>query len=842
MNTLIQRAAAWLAAGMLLAATLPAHAESFAVNHPMTEKLIEFQVDLRPWDPFSDANKVGAPKEFGRGEVIRLVIQGAPHEGFHTYPLTRQIKQASGNSTALEIVDNGALKILGPPSATPPPAPANFLGEVVLEQSVPFVWTQDLYVRPDAAVGANHLHFTLKVQVCNDGGCHYGDHEFEIPFAIIDSPVVPPPADLDKRLQFTPPPPEMLNFQGKDYSVVPLAAEKLVAPPAPPPPAAVQPDRAPGVAADNARNSGHAAKDAPTGPVQIIRKDGARTTAPPPGGLWDLLFFMWQGIVFGAVSLLTPCVFPMIPITVSYFLKQAEKSGKPSPGTDAPRRTHSPLLMAAVYSSTIAVVLTVAGVLLLRLVQPFSQHWATNLVLGGLFVFFALSLFGMYDIVLPSGLGRLTAAGEGRGGLVGVVFMALTFTVISFACVAPFYGGFIALTASAASAADWIKLVLGALAFSVTFALPFFVLALFPSLLKALPKSGSWLNTVKVVMGFLELAAAFKFLRAAEINYFTVSQFLTYDLVLGIYIALAVACGLYLLGVYRLPHDHGAPESLSVPRLLFSIAFLGLALYLTPALFKTAVANPQQRVVERQVRPDGTVFAWLNAFLLPEKSDLPWVGDLRKGLQTAKAEDKLVFLDFTAQTCTNCKYNEDSIFTQKEVRDELDRYVLVHLYTDKVPPGYHSSTTGPQNQQMQADVFGSDQLPLYAILEPIDDDGSRAYLLGDAYPEGKINDVSGFAQYLQAAAERRRRRRRGLRRAASDPFILPPSPRFGGEGPGVRGDASETIPPHPQPLSPEGRGEEEVTAAPVQRRPRRSPATVRPSAGRRRRWPAPARP
>ena len=132
--------------------------------------------------------------------------------------------------------------------------------------------------------------------------------------------------------------------------------------------------------------------------------------------------------------------------------------------------------------------LTIAGVLLIPIVQPVSQHWATNLILGGLFVFFALSLFGMYDIVLPSGLGRLTSSGEGRGGLIGVVFMALTFTVISFACVAPFYGGFIALSASASSAGDWLKLVLGAVAFSVTFALPFFVLALFPSLLKALPK------------------------------------------------------------------------------------------------------------------------------------------------------------------------------------------------------------------------------------------------------------------------------------------------------------------------------------------------------------------
>ncbi len=215
-----------------------------------------------------------------------------------------------------------------------------------------------------------------------------------------------------------------------------------------------------------------------------------------------------------------------------------------------------------------------------------------------------------------------------------------------------------------------------------------------------------------------------------------------------------MACGLYLLGVYRLPHDHGAPESLSVPRLLFSIAFLGLALYLLPGLFKTPVENKElQRVQERQDRPDGTVFAWLDAFLLPEKSELAWVGDLQKGLQKAKAENKLVFLDFTAETCTNCKYNEASIFTKPEVENRLDKYVLVHLYTDKVPPEYDSSTTGPQNQKLQADVFGSDQLPLYAILQPLDDSGSKAYLVGLPYREGKINDVSGFTKYLQEALD-----------------------------------------------------------------------------------------
>ncbi len=733
---------------MLAVAGMPAHADSFAVNKPRAAPFIDFTVDLQPWNAFSDANKVGAPREFRRGEVIRLVIHGVPHKGYHTYPLTRQFKQATGNSAALQIEENDAFKILWPPTETPQPEPVMEPGAgAYLEHRQPFTWTQDLYISPDAKPQTEKLRFTIDhFQVCNDNGCYGPDpYQFEVPFTILDAPVVPPPSDLEQKLQFTPPRPETLNFQGKDLTVVSLlpAMKPGAAPPGAPP-----------VRADDNPKAVQPAPAAPTGPVTIIRKGGLGGPVSSGDGLWDLLGFMWQGVLWGAVSLLTPCVFPMIPITVSFFLKQSEKSSKPALAAGPVRRSHSPVLLAAIYSSTIAVVLTVAGVLLLRLVQPVSQHWATNLVLGGLFVFFALSLFGMYDIMLPSWLGRLTAGGEGRGGLLGVVFMALTFTIISFACVAPFYGGFIALTASASSATDWIKLALGALAFSVTFALPFFVLALFPSLLKALPKSGSWMNTVKVVMGFLELAAAFKFLRAAEINYSAQSQFLTYDLVLGVYIALSVACGLYLLGVYRLPHDHGAAESLSVPRLLFSIAFLGLALYLLPGLFKTPVENRElQRVQERQDRPDGTVFAWLDAFLLPEKSELAWVGDLQKGLQKAKAENKLVFLDFTAETCTNCKYNEASIFTKPEVENQLDKYVLVHLYTDKVPPEYVSSTTGPQNQKLQADVFGSDQLPLYAILQPIDDSGSKAYLVGLPYKEGKINDVRGFTKYLREALD-----------------------------------------------------------------------------------------
>jgi thiol:disulfide interchange protein DsbD len=339
----------------------------------------------------------------------------------------------------------------------------------------------------------------------------------------------------------------------------------------------------------------------------------------------------------------------MIPITVSYFLKETEK------------KDHQPLLKAAVYSGTIIVVLTAGGVLMAKGLRDMSQWSSTNFVLGGLFVFFALSLFGMYEIQLPSGLSRFTSSQEGRGGLAGTVFMALTFTIISFTCVAPFFGGFILLASSAQSATDWVKLFLGALAYATTFASPFFVLALFPTSIRALPKSGSWMNTIKVVMGFVEMAAALKFLRAGELIWFGKAEVLTYDLVLGMYVALSLLCGLYLLNLFRLPHDYDVPQQLGVPRLLFSLLFLSLALYLTPALFKAGSGEQQ--------RPRGVLFAWLDSFLLPDPADessvaeanagaakspgtgrLAWLGNLDDGLQKAKEQEKLVFIDFTGLT------------------------------------------------------------------------------------------------------------------------------------------------------------------------------------------------
>ena len=357
----------------------------------------------------------------------------------------------------------------------------------------------------------------------------------------------------------------------------------------------------------------------------------------------------------------------------------------------------------------------------------------------------------MYDIVLPSGLGRLTASGEGRGGLVGVVFMALTFTVISFACVAPSTAG------SSPCRLRRRRPVIGssscwALAFSVTFALPFFVLALFPFLLKALPKSGSWLNTVKVVMGFLELAAAFKFLPRRRIELLLgKTEFLTYDLVLGVFIVFAwlAAC--------------------------ICLAFTVAARSRRPRKSERTAADVQHRVPEsRPLSVAGpvhdvqrrTTTAGRHGVRLGRR--LPFAGGNRAGsrhqsspcfrsawpgaaisktpLKQGEAKKKLVFLDFTATTCTNCKFNERNVFIKPEIKGSLGQYVLVHLYTDNVPPEYQSTMTGAENHELQTSEFKHYQLPLYAIVKPTDKGGYEVY---GEYKEGKINNVAGFTQFLR---------------------------------------------------------------------------------------------
>jgi len=470
----------------------------------------------------------------------------------------------------------------------------------------------------------------------------------------------------------------------------------------------------------------------------------AQSTKSGDSGMWP---FILTAAAWGLISLVTPCVFPMIPITVSIFLKHAHGSFRER------------MKLAGVYCLTIIVVLGSSAFALLKFMAWLSAHPVTNVLLGALFFVLALSLFGMYELTLPNFIVQRLQKKQSKGGMVGTIFGALAFTVISFTCVAPFLGGFAGISAADSGGGSLIavpttKEILGGLAFATAFAAPFFVLAMVPGLLKALPRSGGWLDSVKVVMGFLELAAALKFFRTAELRVFSPVEFFTYDLVLAGWVAITFACGLYLLNTYRLPHDEEKPN-IGVPRLLFAVLFLGLGFYLLPAMFKTADGKSQ--------RPAGAVYAWVQAFLLPE-SEQGWGTDLKDAIERSRKSGKPVLLDFTGVTCTNCKYNEETVFTQPAIRDEFENFERVQLYTDEVPAVSYSTDPGQAareaesevNRTFQVNVFGDIALPLYAVLVPLPD--GKFKIVGGTFKgkdnvpyEGKINSPGNFAAWLKGA-------------------------------------------------------------------------------------------
>jgi thiol:disulfide interchange protein len=685
-------------------------------------------------DAFKDAvptrEATVLPGTVRRGQTVTLQLTFGLAPGWHTYP-TRQTDPNAADNYVSEIKispPDGVIVVgqLQEPKPLSKAEPDLQIKELHYYEGK-FTWRRELLVLPRATPGKKELKASIRLIVCDQNRCLPPRTEsLTASFTVSDGepvPVDPKYKDQVGGTSSTTPARPPTSPEGRNQAVSgPEGAARVAEP-----------------ALDQSRPP----DDHKAGLQSVLDQLNPDSTMPT-----GLLSFLLAGIFWGGVSLVTPCVFPMIPITVSFFLKQSEKE------------RHRPLTMAVVYSLTIVVVLTFSAVLLLSFFRLLSISPKMNFALGLLFVFFALSLFGMYDIQLPAGLARLTSAREGRGGLVGTMFMALTFTIVSFACVAPFLGGFGGTAAG--SDFTFLQRILGGLAFSATFAAPFFVLALFPSLLRKLPKSGSWLNTVKVVMGFLELAAALKFFRAGELINSPTPTFFTYDLVLGMWIALAILAGLYLLNVYRLPHDTPA-DHVSVPGLVMGFLFLSLGFYLTPALFRYSPDGEKQR-------PGGAIYAWIDSFLLPESREgksggLEWSGDLKGAVAEARAyrertgKRKLVFIDFTGETCTNCKLNERNVFSKPEISSLFQPYELVQLYTDKVPDKYYpasvrgrfgNSTARQQedaavNLWFQREAFGTEQLPLYVILDPLPDKKIKKIA---AYAEGKINDENAFARFL----------------------------------------------------------------------------------------------
>ena len=423
--------------------------------------------------------------------------------------------------------------------------------------------------------------------------------------------------------------------------------------------------------------------------------------------------FLYLSFTMGFLALLTPCVFPMVPITVSFFTKQETQSRRES------------LVKSLVYCGGIVFTFTGLGLILAVTLgasgaAQFAANPWINLLITGIFVAFALSLFGMFEIQLPSSV--LTRLSQMQGGSYGaIVVMGFTFSLTSFTCTAPFVGTLLVLT----SQGDWMWPIFGMLAFSTAFALPFFFLALFPQGLSALPQSGGWLNSVKVVMGFLELAAAMKFLSNVDLvwNWGIISR----EVFIATWIAIFVLCAVYLLGKFRLPHDSPL-ESIGPVRLLFSTGFLAFTFFLLTGLFGAPLGE-----LDAFFPPYGHQGAI--AEIRSGGEELNWGDDYEAALVEARTTGKSIFIDFTGYACTNCRWMEANIFPDKEVRGLLEQFIRVQLYTDGRGAVYD------RNRNFQETRFGTVALPFYAIMTPGDEE--------IAHFAGMTRDQSVFVRFLK---------------------------------------------------------------------------------------------
>ncbi|MBN9118625.1 MAG: thioredoxin family protein [Planctomycetes bacterium] len=675
---------------------------------------------------------VPAKAKWGETVVVKLTI--TPKADGYTYPaFPKDAKQDSRNT--VEFPPIGDLIFIG--TVTDPPVvwkekprdEKNPGGPKDQYTDKPVTWELKAVVSPKAAAGKKEIALDgTRLQVCDHDGCNPARGK-QLPPVTVE--VVEGASDRVNLEDLA----AALEVLKVARPALPVGAARgggdqprLVAAPPAPSGAAVRSESRKAAKSIDAYTEELKA----IAPTIVPADESATGNGEKQTGLWA---FVATAAAWGLISLVTPCVFPMIPITVSIFLKQAHGSFRER------------LKLAGVYSLTIISVLGVSAFALLKFMAWLSAHPVTNVLLAALFLVLALSLFGMYEIALPNVIQKRLQARQAKGGVVGTIFGALAFTVISFTCVAPFLGGFAGISAGNDGTGSLIavptaKEIAGGLAFATAFAAPFFVLALVPGLMKALPKSGGWLDSVKVVMGFLELAAALKFLRTAEIRVFPTPQYFTYDLVLGGWVAISAACGLYLLNVFRLPHDEEKPN-IGVPRLLFALLFLGLALYLAPGLLRGPDGKAQ--------RPAGTVYAWVEAFLLPEVEE--WPTDLKDAIERSRVSGKPIFVDFTGKTCTNCRYNEQNVFTRPEIRSQFDQFELVQLYTDEVPARAYSTDPGHSariaeaeaNGDFQVAVLKDNTLPTYLILLPQPDGKVKMV----KYPEGKINNPDKFEAFLK---------------------------------------------------------------------------------------------
>ncbi len=474
------------------------------------------------------------------------------------------------------------------------------------------------------------------------------------------------------------------------------------------------------------QSSGGAPSQPPSGGQPPAAIKSASVTAIADSSLWQ---FILAAAGFGLLALLTPCVFPMVPITVSFFTKRNAGSKKEAAKD------------AFFYAGGIVVTFIVLGFLLSLIAGPagineFAANPWANLIIAAIFVAFALNLFGLFEIGVPSSvLSKLNmTAQRSKNRMFSVVLMGFVFSLTSFTCTVPFVGTLMV----AFSRGAWFVPLIGMLVFASIFAAPFFLLALFPNAMKSLPRSGTWMNNVKVVMGFLEIAAALKFF--SNVDLIWAWHFFSRDLVLAAWIAIAIITTVYLLGRFQLSHDTPV-EQIGAIRVLMAVTFLAIGIYLYTGLnghplgqldgFLPPTDNGGGMVEAASMVPSpnaGTAGTSIS------QSAEQWIPSYTTALAEAKKTGKNIFIDFTGYTCTNCRAMEATVFSRQDVKQIFHNFVLARLYTDNGTP------LNDSNRDLEENRFNTIALPFYVIVSP--DDKPLA-----TFP-GFTRDAESFKSFL----------------------------------------------------------------------------------------------
>jgi thiol:disulfide interchange protein len=483
----------------------------------------------------------------------------------------------------------------------------------------------------------------------------------------------------------------------------------------------------------------------------VSGKNSPVDSDPLQRGTTSLLAFMIIAFLGGIAAVMTPCVYPMIPMTVAFFSKNTGSR-----------------FYAFIYGISIIFIFTVIGISITLIFggdvwNKIATNPIVNIIFFLIFFLFALSFFGLFDITLPSRFVNKVDRKADRGGLIGVFFMALTLVVVSFSCTAPI-ASFILIESTQG---HLMRPAIGMFAFSLAFAIPFTLFAIFPGWLSNLPKSGGWLNSVKVVIGFLELALGLKFLMIADQVYKW--GILNRDVYLAIWIVLFTMIGFYILGKFRMPHDSKV-ETISVPRLLMAIVVFSFVIYMIPGLFGAPLrqlagwvppinsqsfrigdSGPQVYMARGDENEICEEPKYADMFQLPY--GLHGYFDFEQAVACAQKINKPLFVDFTGHGCANCWEMEEKVWSDTRVLNLLREYVVVSLYVDDrttLPEnkwyqsdydGKLKKTIGRQNADLQISRFGNNAQPFYVLLDP-----SESAL---TTPRGYDLNINSFIDYLQ---------------------------------------------------------------------------------------------